>query len=81
MWRLFPDLKILISRHNIYFYYTFDAFVLFLLFLAKNAIITDAGNIWYAAIQASKKSVKDHDSSHSPAGYVAISSSFVVVLS
>ena len=55
--------------------------MLFLLFLAKNAIITDAGNIWYAAIQASKKRVKDHDSSHSPAGYLAISSSFVVVLS
>ena len=71
----------LIGRHNICFYHAFDAFVLLLLFLAKNAIITDAGNIWYAAIQASKKRVKDHDSSHSPAGYLAISSTFVVVLS
>ena len=55
MWRLFPDLKMLISRHNICFNHTFTAFVLLLLFVAKNNIITDTQNIQYAAAQAFEK--------------------------
>ena len=55
--------------------------MLLLLFLAKDDIVTDTQNIQYAAAQASKKRVKDRDSSHSPAGYLVISSTFVAVLS